>query len=761
MRIFIKIIITGLLTTSFILAQDEFVVNTYQDSTQRDPQIERNAEGNYAVVWNSDFQVSYEAGGEIMLQLFNANDDKVEGEKFVNTVTEGDQERPALAMNSSGVFVVVWASKSNDPESIYDIKGRIYKNNESIGDEFLINTTIEHSQSNPEVAIDENGDIVVVWESWYQDGSNKGVYGQRFDSDGNKVGEEFRVNAETQFSQGKPAVKYLENGNFIVVWESWKQDTAAPEGYGVYGKIFAAYNNVIKDEFRINTYTNDYQWFSDIETFGNEFVVAWCSWEQDGHDGGIYMQKFNEEGDKAGNEVLVNSMTAYYQWLPRLKKTSEDKFAIVWSSWQQDGNMEGVYSKIYNTEMKELTFETRVNNYTESFQWEPDLIAKSDFEILVVYSSWGIKENGYEIVAKRVLPDEKQGSILNSAYEHTAGKSTTGFKVLVRDSTKLTGDTYEITFDKLDKTYNADITNVTSGIEVVSDFPFDDREDFYYKTPFFDGIAVEFSPEYDLSIDKENSYFVNNSGTNVEFNVGKPSGSAVIAPIDAMVVWGNTDTLADGSYAEPLDTAYAVSGEKIVECPFQARNITDNESLEIFINEGDNTTNNKWEAGENISILTPPQYQDNFPNFHARLNTYMPDEALVMPAEGDTNYVFTTRPISEEDVFTFTTSPVYLTDVNDNYSMPQKFELQQNYPNPFNPTTTIVYKVPREAKVKLRVSNILGQRVTELVDKFQTQGTYRVMFDSSNINGGLASGVYIYSLQADNKVLARKMLLLK
>jgi hypothetical protein len=761
MKSLIKILLLGLLTANFILAQDEFVVNTYQDSTQRDPQIERDSEGNYAVVWNSDYQVSYQDEGEIMLQLFNSDDEKVGEEEFVNTDTDNDQERPALAINSEGTFVVVWASKSNDFESIYDIKGRIYKNNEPIGDEFLINTTTANSQSKPDVAIDENGNIVVVWESWYQDGSNKGVYGQMLDSQGNKVGGEFQVNSETEFSQAKPAVKYLENGNFIVVWESWKQDVATPVGYGIYGKIFASYDDVVKDEFQINTYTNDYQWFSDLETFGNEFIVAWCSWEQDGYDGGIYMQKFDQSGGKIGNEVMVNSMTAYYQWLPRLKKTADDKFAVVWSSWQQDGSMEGVYSKIYNTDMKELTFETRINQYTESFQWEPDFIPKSDFEILVVYSSWGINNNGYEVTARRVVPDEKQGSILNSAYEHTAGMTTAGFKVLVNDSTNLTGDTYEINFEKVDNIYQADITNKNSGIEIISDFKFDDAEEYYYITPFFDGVAVEFFPEFDLSIDTDKSYFVNNSGTNIEFNLGKPTGTTVIAPIDMILIWGNTDTLADGSYAEPLDSAYSITGQKSVKCPFMAWNVTDEEQMEMFVSERNSSENNRWDPGEHIGFLTPPQYQDNFPNFHAQLNTYQPDDELKFPAEGDTNYIFTTRPIKEEDVFTFTTSKSYLTEVENDYSVPDKFALKQNYPNPFNPSTTIVYKVPEASKVKLTVFNVLGQKIAKLIDKLHKKGTYKIMFDASEMKGGLASGVYIYSMQADKKILSRKMLLLK
>ncbi len=90
-----------------------------------------------------------------------------------------------------------------------------------------------------------------------------------------------------------------------------------------------------------------------------------------------------------------------------------------------------------------------------------------------------------------------------------------------------------------------------------------------------------------------------------------------------------------------------------------------------------------------------------------------------------------------------------------------KYELAQNYPNPFNPATTIRFSVPNErgktANVNLSVYNILGQRVTELVNKALPSGNYEVKFNAS----GLSSGVYYYRLRSGNFVETKKMILLK
>ena len=90
-------------------------------------------------------------------------------------------------------------------------------------------------------------------------------------------------------------------------------------------------------------------------------------------------------------------------------------------------------------------------------------------------------------------------------------------------------------------------------------------------------------------------------------------------------------------------------------------------------------------------------------------------------------------------------------------TLPTEFRLEQNYPNPFNPMTVIRYDVPAAADLKLAVYDLLGHEVAELVNEKKAPGSYEVAFDASR----LASGMYIYSLQAGAFLQTRRMILLK
>jgi N-acetylneuraminic acid mutarotase len=124
---------------------------------------------------------------------------------------------------------------------------------------------------------------------------------------------------------------------------------------------------------------------------------------------------------------------------------------------------------------------------------------------------------------------------------------------------------------------------------------------------------------------------------------------------------------------------------------------------------------------------------------------------------GNKIYVFggynqSNQVVSDIEVYTDT----IITEVIQSH-LPDEFALLQNYPNPFNPTTTIKYDLPKEANVILKVYNILGEEVATLVNKLIPAGHQSVAFNAVK----LASGMYIYRIEAGGFVQVKKMLLMK
>jgi len=91
------------------------------------------------------------------------------------------------------------------------------------------------------------------------------------------------------------------------------------------------------------------------------------------------------------------------------------------------------------------------------------------------------------------------------------------------------------------------------------------------------------------------------------------------------------------------------------------------------------------------------------------------------------------------------------------HNLPRVYDLKPNYPNPFNPKTTIAFDLPRRSEVTLKIFNVLGEEIAALLSASLPAGSYMYDWDAS----GMASGVYLYRLEAEGYVETRKMVLMK
>ena len=98
-----------------------------------------------------------------------------------------------------------------------------------------------------------------------------------------------------------------------------------------------------------------------------------------------------------------------------------------------------------------------------------------------------------------------------------------------------------------------------------------------------------------------------------------------------------------------------------------------------------------------------------------------------------------------------------LTSVNTINSIAGQFYLSQNYPNPFNPSTTISFQLPEAGNVSIKIFNIIGEQILELINQNMEAGKHSVNWNAE----GLPSGTYLYRLESNNFTSTKKLLLLK
>jgi len=361
-----------------VAAEDEFQVNTYTTSAQISAGVSCDAGGGFVVVWQSREQDGdgYGAFG----QRYDGTGMEVGTEFQINTYTTNSQQDPAVSTGSDGDFIVVWESNGQDGDGNGVFGQRYDGTGLEVSTEFQINTYTTNGQQDPDVSTESNGDFVAVWESSAQDGSSFGVFAQRYDSSGMKVGAEFQVNTYTSGRQDDPAVSSDTDGDFVVVWR--EESGLDGDSNGVFAQRYDSSGMKVGTEFQVNTYTtNDQNQPAVCCDAAGDFVVVWTSY-QDGDEYGVFGQRYASNGTAQGSEFQVNSYTTGYQYYASVSCEPDGAFVVAWSG-DHDGDGYEVFARRYDSAGNEVGGEFQVNTYTTGSQKVPVVCcdAKGDFVV--------------------------------------------------------------------------------------------------------------------------------------------------------------------------------------------------------------------------------------------------------------------------------------------------------------------------------------------------------------------------------------------
>ncbi len=360
---------------------------------QEQPSVDMLPDGRYVVVWQSNGQDGDLLG--VYARIYDVNN--MPGSEIeVNMTTLASQSEARVAVMPNGNFVVTWNGFDISQRGVF---ARVFlANGTPLTDEFQVNTFTNEAQRGPDIAMDINGNFVIVWESFTQEpgaGFNTGVYGQRFTAAGVKVGPEFLINVTTAGSQHNAAVAMSPGGSFVVVWQTPAQDG---DGEGIYARRYDAAGNPLSGEFRVNGFFTGTQAIPeiDMDDQGN-FVITWISTPAvaDMDQGGIIAQLYNSSGEVRVSEFQVNTITAGVQSAPHVDMDADGDFVITFYSF--DGIISvDIFTRRYNNAGIAQGIEFLVNSYTTNYQGNPAVSMSEVGKFIIVWdgSLDGIETSG-------------------------------------------------------------------------------------------------------------------------------------------------------------------------------------------------------------------------------------------------------------------------------------------------------------------------------------------------------------------------------
>jgi hypothetical protein len=221
------LIALGIVLTTSSTTFGAFRVNTYTTRDQMNPAVVMDAQGYSVIVWESAWQDGSHGGA--YGQQLDARGRPIGTEFRVNTTTSGIQKTPAVAMAADGRFTVVWAASDGSEDGIW---GRQYESNGiPITGEFLVNEIKDGRQLYPCIAMNDSGEFVVSWERLVNPELHWYVAARQFNSNGTPRGSEFTL---TQFPSGRALSVAINNaGDFVAAWRRDGRSDEPPLGRSI------------------------------------------------------------------------------------------------------------------------------------------------------------------------------------------------------------------------------------------------------------------------------------------------------------------------------------------------------------------------------------------------------------------------------------------------------------------------------------------------------------------------------------------------
>lgn len=354
------------------------------------PDLSMDEDGNFCIVWSDDRNDNPDIFG----QTYSEQGIRIgENVKLNPDTLSSSQVNPDIAMNESGIILCVWESDHNGYNDIYaqflDADGN------PAGENFLVNTnTGSRHQKTPACAINEAGESVIVWR---YDGSGKmEIKGQRFDSNMQAEGDNFTINpVPGDISENHPDVAIAKDGGFAVVWRD-----AETSDFNIYLRKYDSDGLPVTDPLLVNddgTGADQRHPVIGMDRSGNS-VVAWEDNRTGQYD--IYGQFCNQAGNPVGLNVrLTDDSLSVYHGSPSVDVDTSGLGVVVWRD-NRNGNPD-IFAQCFTIsgEFNGSNF-MAIEDSSGLRQEYPDVAIESKGRFLIACHETGLSGNIYMLVRR-------------------------------------------------------------------------------------------------------------------------------------------------------------------------------------------------------------------------------------------------------------------------------------------------------------------------------------------------------------------------
>ncbi len=355
-------------------------------SVQENSVIEVSSDGKYVIAWEDE----KEGYASIYAKIFDEQNQPIcEAIKLVDENVSSKQIRPSIAINGNDKVLIVWNGRRED--GLENIYGQFLSLD---GVKIGSNIKISDSENNwgAEIGSGGNDNFVVTWNHNTESGVGNDIYGQRLNSNGEKLGANFRV-SEDEYDGSRSSVAVNYDNSFIVTWKGSQPD----RGTVVFARRFTSEAVPLGNSFIVTKADRPDTPQSQIapviiDSNGNT-TICWTEYRT-GYDREILFSKYDNRGQLIISNKVLNGPLPTREWFSEIAiDDSSDDFIVVWEEFI-DGSYD-ILAQQVGDPMGEIF---RITNTSDGIQSFPNLKVRNN----KIYSTWTdnrIENSGFDVWA--------------------------------------------------------------------------------------------------------------------------------------------------------------------------------------------------------------------------------------------------------------------------------------------------------------------------------------------------------------------------